>query len=117
MYWYPLYAFARGMGVGAEEAKDLNQAFFEHLLASGLVNRVSPEGGKLRSYLLASLKHFILQEWRRASTKKRGGGIQFFSIDESDVEGRLASDQRDEEGPERAFDRGRTRPGRDDDRV
>ena len=32
-YWYPLYAFVRRQGRGAEDAQDLTQAFFARLIA------------------------------------------------------------------------------------
>jgi RNA polymerase sigma factor (sigma-70 family) len=74
-YWYPLYSFARGSGVGAEDARDLVQGFFaEFLSRRHLLKRVSPARGRFRSYILAALKHHMENEWDRARALKRGGG-------------------------------------------
>jgi hypothetical protein len=57
-YWRPIYSFVRREGVGPEEAEDLTQGFFELILERRDLDSVRKEKGRLRSYLLASLKHF-----------------------------------------------------------
>jgi RNA polymerase sigma-70 factor (ECF subfamily) len=57
LYWYPLYAFVRHRGYGPEEAKDLTQGFFLHLLNRRALSHVDPLKGKFRSFLLASLQN------------------------------------------------------------
>src|SRR5881394_4423305 len=71
-YWRPIYGFVRRQGVGPEEAKDLTQGFFALLLERRDLNTVRKEKGRLRSYLLASLKHFLTNERNRARAIKRG---------------------------------------------
>src|SRR5438067_1489778 len=61
-YWRPLYAFVRRQGHGVEEAQDLTQGFFERILERRDLNAVRQEKGRLRSYLLVSLKHFLANE-------------------------------------------------------
>jgi RNA polymerase sigma factor (sigma-70 family) len=73
-YWQPIYAFVRRQGAGSEEAKDLTQAFFALLLERRDLNTVRKEKGRLRSYLLTSLRHFLTNERRRAMAIKRGEG-------------------------------------------
>jgi DNA-directed RNA polymerase specialized sigma24 family protein len=80
-YWYPLYAYVRRYGHGAEDAKDLTQAFFARLLARNYIGKVDREKGRFRTFLLTALKRFIIQEWERASAQKRGGGQQFVAFD------------------------------------
>src|SRR5689334_7821267 len=63
-YWYPIYAFVRRQGYGPEEAKDLTQGFFERIITRREFERARPEKGRLRSYLLVALKHFLVDEWR-----------------------------------------------------
>jgi RNA polymerase sigma factor (sigma-70 family) len=74
MYWWPLYGFVRRQGYSPEEAQDLTQGFFARLLERRDLDVVQREKGRLRSYLLASVKHFIANAHRRATTIKRGEG-------------------------------------------
>ena len=73
-YWQPIYGFVRRQGAGPEETKDLTQGFFALLLERRDLNAVRKEKGRLRSYLLTSLKHFLTNERNRALAIKRGEG-------------------------------------------
>ena len=73
-YWRPIYAFVRRQGTKPEEEKDLTQGFFALILERKDFQSVRQEKGRLRSFLLASLKHFMMNERRDATTIKRGGG-------------------------------------------
>jgi RNA polymerase sigma factor (sigma-70 family) len=73
IYWYPVYAYLRRRGHRADEAEDLTQSFFAHVLSRDLLNRAQPERGRLRSYLLACLANFVANERERAVALKRGG--------------------------------------------
>src|ERR1035437_3457019 len=73
-YWYPLYAYVRRLGEDEESAKDLTQGFFDRLLEKNYLAQVQRERGKFRSFLLASLKHFLADERDKARAQKRGGG-------------------------------------------
>jgi RNA polymerase sigma-70 factor (ECF subfamily) len=100
-YWRPIYSFVRRQGIRPEEAEDLTQGFFALLLERRDLSSVRKEKGRLRSYLLASVKHFLADEWRHAMAVKRGKGhwlIPFDELRESeriDVErsDRLTADQ------------------------
>src|SRR6188472_2794954 len=70
-YWRPLYGFVRRHGLGREEAQDLVQDFFARLLEHGNLDTVRREKGRLRSYLLVSLKRFLTSEQHRARGVKR----------------------------------------------
>jgi DNA-directed RNA polymerase specialized sigma24 family protein len=74
IYWRPIHSFLRRQGLAQEEAEDLTQGFFALLLERGDFGAVRREKGRLRSYLLASLKHFLADERRRAMAIKRGKG-------------------------------------------
>ena len=80
-YWFPLYAHVRRRGYGADEAQDLTQAFFAGLLEKDSLRVADPRRGKFRSFLLASLKHFLGNQWRDARAKKRGGRQVPISLD------------------------------------
>ncbi len=81
-YWRPIYGFVRRQGVGPEEAKDLTQGFFALLLERRDFDAVRKEKGRLRSYLLTSLKHFLTNERNRAIAIKRGEGQRLIPLDD-----------------------------------
>jgi RNA polymerase sigma-70 factor (ECF subfamily) len=81
-YWWPLYGFVRRQRYSPEEAQDLTQGFFAMLLERRDFDAVRQEKGRLRSYLLASLKNFLAKAHRRATTIKRGEGRPLVPLDE-----------------------------------
>jgi RNA polymerase sigma-70 factor (ECF subfamily) len=81
-YWWPLYGFVRRQGTEPEEAKDLTQGFFALLLERRDLEAVRKEKGRLRSYLLTSLKHFLTNERNRARAIKRGEGQRWIPLDQ-----------------------------------
>jgi DNA-directed RNA polymerase specialized sigma24 family protein len=81
-YWRPVYSFVRRQGIRTQEAEDLTQGFFSLLLERRDFDAVRREKGRLRSYLLTSLKHFIASEQRRAMTLKRGKGQRLIPLEE-----------------------------------
>ena len=81
-YWRPIYGFVRRQGAGAEDAEDLTQGFFALLLERKDLNTVRKEKGRLRSYLLTSVKHFLADESRRALALKRGKGQRLIPLDD-----------------------------------
>ncbi len=81
-YWRPIYGFVRRQGIRPEEAEDLTQGFFALLLERRDLSTVRKEKGRLRSYLLASVKHFLADEWRHAMAVKRGKGHWLIPLEE-----------------------------------
>src|SRR6478735_8393180 len=59
IYWYPLYVFVRRQGHGSQDAQDLTQDFFGHLIGNERLAAARPEKGRFRSFLLTCLKHFL----------------------------------------------------------
>ena len=102
-YWYPLYAYVRRTGQSKENAEDLTQAFFARLLERNAVAAVAPEKGRFRSFLLASLNHFLSDEWDKARAQKRGGG-KVISFDLQSAEPRLGEIPVENFTPEKAFE-------------
>jgi len=81
IYWRPLYLFLRREGIGAEDAQDLTQGFFAHLIESRAYARADPHKGRFRSFLLGALKHFVAHARDHDRTQKRGGGMIFAQLD------------------------------------
>lgn len=81
-YWPPIYSFLRRDGRSVEDAQDLAQSFFARLLERHDLNAVRREKGRLRSYLLTSLKHFLVNERERVMSIKRGKGQTPIPLDE-----------------------------------
>ncbi len=104
-YWYPLYSFTRRQGHGPHEAADLTQVFFSQLLATNAMASVNRKKGKFRSFLLASLKNLLANEWNRAQCQKRGGGVPIFSLDEEAAESRYQLDHGDDLTLDKIFER------------
>src|SRR5437867_8717702 len=81
-YWWPLYGFVRRQGYSPEEAQDLTQGFFALLLERRDLDVVRREKGRLRSYLLVSLKNFLGKARRREMAVKRGEGRPLVPLEE-----------------------------------
>jgi RNA polymerase sigma-70 factor (ECF subfamily) len=102
IYWRPLYCFLRKQGYGKEDAEDLTQGFFTHLIESRAYSRADREKGRFRSFLLVALKNFAADARDRKLALKRGGGITLVELDDkaiADAEtqiGRTAEWQADE---------------------
>lgn len=102
-YWHPLYAYVRRRGHSPEDAEDLTQGFFAHLLEHKAVATVSSDKGRFRSFLLASLNHFLSDEWDKARAQKRGAG-KVISLDTQCAETWLRQQPSETLTPERAFE-------------
>jgi len=105
LYWFPLYAFVRSRGSAPEEAEDLTQGFFAHLLERDALRHVDPSKGRFRSFLLASFRNFLADERVRNQAKKRGGGVAPLSLDAEAAEDRYGFEPTDDLTPERIFER------------
>ena len=81
-YWRPVYAFVLRQGIRQEETEDLTQGFFALFLERKDLNAIRKENGRLRSYLLVSVKHFLADERRRAMAVKRGKGRRPIPLEE-----------------------------------
>lgn len=103
-YWPPLYAYVRSLGHDADDALDLTQGFFTHLLEKEILQSVEPSMGRFRSFLFASIKHFVAHHHRKGRALKRGGGTRTVSLDTSVVEDQLARAPIEGMTPEQTFE-------------
>src|SRR3989441_2018379 len=104
-YWRPVYSFIRRQGVGIEEAEDFTQGFFALLLERRDLDAVRKEKGRLRSYLLTSLKHFLASEQRRAMAVKRGKGQRLVPLEELSAIERTEMEPADPLSADRLYER------------
>ena len=104
-YWQPLYAYIRHQGASPDEASDLTQGFFAELLEKDVLADVDPSKGRFRSFLLASLRHFLSHQRDQARTLKRGGGTRTLSLDTEVAEDRYSGETATGRTPEEVFER------------
>jgi RNA polymerase sigma factor (sigma-70 family) len=104
LYWYPLYIFARRRGHSPEDAQDLTQGFFLHLLECRALASVDRFKGKFRSFLLASFQNHISDAADRARRLKRGGDKEFVQLDAEDAEERYRREPTESSTAEKIFD-------------
>ena len=69
-YWQPIYAYLRGSGRTHEEAQDVVQGFFAHLLGRDFLRNVQPQGGRFRNFLLVCLRRWMRDEQGRVVNVK-----------------------------------------------
>lgn len=103
-YWYPLYAYARRRGHAVEDAEDLTQGFFARLLQQDFLAGLSREKGRFRAFLLASMNHYLTDEWARNSAQKRDVR-KTISLNTETAEHRYQTALAQPETPERLFER------------
>ena len=104
-YWHPIYAYTRKRGFGSQDAEDITQAFFAHLLETDEFTKMREEKGKLRTFLLVAVRNFMAADWRRQSAQKRGGRVQVLSIDVEAAEDQTCLEPADNLTPEIVFER------------
>ena len=103
-YWYPLYAFVRRKGVGPEDAEDVVQGFFARLLDKHALEQATPDKGRFRSFLLASIQNHLANVRAAQHAQKRGGGQVGLDIDFAHADARFRLEARNED-PQKAFER------------
>ncbi len=104
-YWYPLYAYIRRTGRGPEEAQDLTQDFFHHLLRSNWIARADPARGRFRSFLLGGLQNFLANDWQKSRRLKRGGNLELIQLDALEAEERYRIEPADTSRADKIFER------------
>ena len=104
-YWRPVYSFVRRQGLGPEEAEDVTQGFFAHLLERKRLSVVRKEKGRLRSFLLGALNYFMADERRRATAIKRGRGQRLIPLEELRADERIDMEPADPVTAEMIYER------------
>ena len=104
-YWPPVYAFIRRRGLSPADAEDLTQSYFARFFEKDYLRDFRPEAGRFRTFLRASITHFLANEWDRERALKRGGGTVRISLDAATAEERLSLEPVDRLTPEAIFER------------
>ncbi len=82
LYWKPVYFHIRRKGHDVEDAKDLAQEYFTKFMERGALLSVDPAKGKFRTFILATLDHFLCDEYDRRKAKKRQPMLNFAQAEE-----------------------------------
>lgn len=104
-YWYPLYAYVRRRGATPDDARDLTQGFLAFLIERRDFDSLRKERGRFRAFLLASLQHYLANDFARRTTQKRGGGVLPISLEFDSAEGKYQFEPADKETPQTLFER------------
>ena len=104
-YWFPLYVYIRRRGCSPEDAEDLTQGYMAALIERDFLAEADRAKGRLRSFLLTTLKHYLSDQWIKASAQKRGGGKRAISFDAARAEQRYALEPADAASPDRLFEK------------
>jgi len=104
IYWPPIYSFVRRRGYAPPDAQDLTQSFFAYFLRTKAYARTDQLQGKFRCFLLASVKHYLANDWDRAQAIRRGGDFQFISLDQETAETLYDAAGASDSTAERLFD-------------
>jgi len=75
------------------------------MLEKHSLSEVEPKPGKFRSFLLASLKHFIANELDRARAQKRGGSHTILSLNFGNAENQYVLEPAHQMSPEKLFEK------------
>lgn len=90
-YWKPVYKYVRVRFRKAnEDAKDLTQDFFAHVLEREWLARFDARRGRFRSFLRLALDGFVANAEKAGARLKRGGGRAPLALDFEAAEGELA---------------------------
>lgn len=104
-YWFPIYSFIRRQGHSPQDAEDLTQEFVTRLIEKNYLADVDSSKGRFRNFLLACLRHFLLNEYDRVKAQKRGGGKRLIELDALAAEKRYQMEPATHLSADRLFDR------------
>ncbi len=105
-YWYPLFAYLRRKGHSPDEAADYVQSFFLELIDREFLEKVSPDKGHFRWFLMSAIQRYVAKQIEKQTAQKRGGDRQFFSLNVEDAEQRYRCEPVDGWSAEKLYDRG-----------
>jgi RNA polymerase sigma factor (sigma-70 family) len=106
IYRHPIYVALRFKhGYEHHDAEDIAQSFITWLIHGGYLRRADPEKGRFRSFLLSYLDNYVSNHRRKQQAQKRGGRIVHVAAEFPSETNRTAVEPRDENTPDKEFDR------------
>src|SRR5262252_3312763 len=89
-YWMPVYKYLRiRWQKSIDDAKDLTQAFFLEAIEKDYFRAFDPGRARFRTFLRTCLDGFVSNHDKSAKRLKRGGGVEFTSLDFQDAENQI----------------------------
>jgi RNA polymerase sigma-70 factor (ECF subfamily) len=79
-------AFVRRRVPTREQAEDITQDFFAHIIGGEFLSRADERAGRFRSFLLHALRCFLADKHDFDRAKKRGGDQITLSIDNTELQ-------------------------------
>ena len=101
-YWLPLYSSGRRQGLSNHDAEDATQEFLSGMINGNLLDSADPTKGRFRTYLLTAWKRFLIDQYRKQNSERRGGVVTMALNFEAGEQHWLALQSR-EPDPDRMF--------------
>ncbi len=106
IYRNPLCSFVRRHNrCSPEDAEDLTQSFFVHLLQKNTLASADPAKGTFRSFLLTCLKNFLANEREKQNAAKRNPGAPLISIDADTSTTHAKATPAENDSPDKIYER------------
>ncbi len=102
-YWLPLYSSGRRQGLSNQDAEDATQEFLCNIINGKLLDSADPSKGRFRTYLLTAWKRFLIDQYRKRSSERRGGGATTIPLNFEAGEQHWLALQSREPDPDRMF--------------
>jgi RNA polymerase sigma factor (sigma-70 family) len=91
-YWMPVYKYLRiGWEKPIEDAQDLTQGFFLEAMEKDFFRKFDPERARFRTFLRTCLDGFVSNQDKSAKRLKRGGAVEFTSLDFQEAESQMGA--------------------------
>ncbi len=105
LYARPVYSFLRRKGRSPEDAEDLVQSLFLKLFAENKLAVLSPENGRLRTWLMRCAENLLRDDIKSLSAARRGAGQPPVSWQELAAEDNYRLELVDHHSPQQHYDR------------
>ena len=98
-YRQPLVQYLLAAGTSPNDVDDVIQDFLSYFITKRNFEKADPERGKLRTFLMASVRNFAANVLAQQSAIKRGGGVVPVPFEEE-----MAAKTEEQMAPEAVFD-------------